>query len=1079
MAQEVRTFDVGPLPSSEVEAAAAVEKWLQINKSGEGWSFQRLWRPDKQGPTLAQCGRPSPSNLAQGKGSIQPSAALLPVLEPLANSSPSSLGIRVGSSEALKETALTHVKEPVAELVSVALDRCPDNSSELVAALLRAPEAHRDAVAFLVACMPVHDLASLKAEFLLETARLAYKARSQMAWGSAVPDRLFLEYVLPYAQANEKRENWRPMLLDLFGPQVQGFGTVEEAIAFLNREVFQQLGVSYHATKRPKPDMSPSESIEVGFASCTGLSILLADACRAVAIPARLASVPLWSDRSGNHTWLEVWIPAPGGGGKWRYIGASEQGPLDQTWFSQKCKSADGSHPYTCIYALSFRPTGILFPCVWLPDHDFLFASDVTARYVGPDTAAVEADEVAVTWWDSVHRPLNRLSAVESHLESSVRRLVAKAWPILDKNSDNVLDGSEVAALAMIFFPPDAADAAAQQALALFGEGLRLNQDAFVRYLMVVQLRDLLQQLAVSPLRMTLDVEQKVKDYIDGKLVEALASQPKVRPRVAAFSFSPRGGRHQCGVLVEIRIQPAELGAEVFFTADGGEPTRDSERYVEPMLVERSTRLRAAAFLPGDSPPAAVASAFFEIAPCKPEGVCSAPTLQVNDLTWQQLLSDQEVCLEQSQVTATRASLWSKYRDAVVSDPARLAEMYMNKAVCTAKGKAMRFTFEIVGDKPQGGYPLYIGLHGGGGCPATTNDEQWRQMQTYYCRSVDVGIYVAPRGCQDTWDLHWCGDSFSLYDRLIENMIAFLNVDPDRVYILGFSAGGDGVYQLAPRLADRLAGANMSAGHPNGVSVHNLYHVPFLIQVGEKDGAYNRNKQAVAYGKKLEERACKYPGGYISECWVHRGMPHNFMDHDERGRCEGVLCGRGCERSEVRCNTNAVHWLSMHARDPAPRHLIWDVATQASRPRPPGAVGEGLEGPVAARHRFYWLDRSGLEPYDAARIEVRCEPGNNRVEVLSSGSWLRVLLDRRLVDFERVVVIEGVGFHFEFRVRPSLVTMTRTMLERGDPLLMFEAEVTLHWDDGGCHASCPCGELMLERTGPETEPVKRALSQLV
>jgi hypothetical protein len=64
----------------------------------------------------------------------------------------------------------------------------------------------------------------------------------------------------------------------------------------------------------------------------------------------------------------------------------------------------------------------------------------------------------------------------------------------------------------------------------------------------------------------------------------------------------------------------------------------------------------------------------------------------------------------------------------------------------------------------------------------------------YYRDCVDHGIVVAPRGCQDTWDLHFCGPSFALYDRLIENMICFLDVDPDKVYILGFSAGGDGVY---------------------------------------------------------------------------------------------------------------------------------------------------------------------------------------------------------------------------------------------------------------------------------------------
>ncbi len=46
--------------------------------------------------------------------------------------------------------------------------------------------------------------------------------------------------------------------------------------------------------------------------------------------------------------------------------------------------------------------------------------------------------------------------------------------------------------------------------------------------------------------------------------------------------------------------------------------------------------------------------------------------------------------------------------------------------------------------------------------------------------------------------------SYPLYERLIEAMIVLYNADPDRVYLLGFSAGGDGVYQVAPRLATGL-----------------------------------------------------------------------------------------------------------------------------------------------------------------------------------------------------------------------------------------------------------------------------------
>ena len=92
------------------------------------------------------------------------------------------------------------------------------------------------------------------------------------------------------------------------------------------------------------------------------------------------------------------------------------------------------------------------------------------------------------------------------------------------------------------------------------------------------------------------------------------------------------------------------------------------------------------------------------------------------------------------------------------------------------------------------------------------------------------GFYVIPRGVTDTWNLHFVDESYALYDRLIENFIAFEErVDSNKVFFYGVSAGGDGIYQISVRMPDRIAGANMSAGHHNGVSPTNLRHVPFFL----------------------------------------------------------------------------------------------------------------------------------------------------------------------------------------------------------------------------------------------------------
>lgn len=66
-------------------------------------------------------------------------------------------------------------------------------------------------------------------------------------------------------------------------------------------------------------------------------------------------------------------------------------------------------------------------------------------------------------------------------------------------------------------------------------------------------------------------------------------------------------------------------------------------------------------------------------------------------------------------------------------------------------------------------------------------------------------------------------------------------IDVNKVFLTGYSAGGDGTYHMAPRMADIWAGAAMMAGHPNDVDLINLRNTPFSIQVGAKDTAYKRN----------------------------------------------------------------------------------------------------------------------------------------------------------------------------------------------------------------------------------------------
>ncbi|MEM7248849.1 MAG: transglutaminase-like domain-containing protein [Acidobacteriota bacterium] len=235
----------------------------------------------------------------------------------------------------------------------------------------------REDYGFLLSHLPDHDLAELPAHFLASSVTVSAQARKKAPWARSIPESTWRAGVLPLTSVTEKREDWRGDFHRRFASGAWKQGSIEKAVPWLNKEVFEQLGVKYHATKRKRPDQGPYESSFIGFASCTGLSVLLIDACRAVGIPARFAGTPLWMDRSGNHSWVEVFD-----GTRWRSIEAADANArFDHAWWTQKAGEADATKPEHRIYATSFVPTGQHFPMVWAEQERWVHAVDVTRRY--------------------------------------------------------------------------------------------------------------------------------------------------------------------------------------------------------------------------------------------------------------------------------------------------------------------------------------------------------------------------------------------------------------------------------------------------------------------------------------------------------------------------------------------------------------------------------------------------------------------------------------------------------------------------------------------------------------------------
>lgn len=262
------------------------------------------------------------------------------------------------------------------EALNKALLSSGDNKTELEEAISHYKGEQREAVEFLIKYMPEHDLKTLSAAFLIENIDYAYKARKEFPWAVNLEKDIFFNDVLPYTSLNERRDRWRPDFFERFKKYVKDSTSIEQAIWTVNNNILKELKVEYN-TRRNKPDQSPYESMEINMASCSGLSILLVDAFRAVGIPARIAGTPNWYNNSGNHNWVEVYV-----NGQWHFTEYYPTGKFNESWFLERAGKANEKDPEQWIYASSFKPTGLSFPLVWDKNIKYIHAHNVTDRYI-------------------------------------------------------------------------------------------------------------------------------------------------------------------------------------------------------------------------------------------------------------------------------------------------------------------------------------------------------------------------------------------------------------------------------------------------------------------------------------------------------------------------------------------------------------------------------------------------------------------------------------------------------------------------------------------------------------------------
>jgi predicted peptidase len=755
--------------------------------------------------------------------------------------------------------------------IETALKKADTNRVELEKALKEVPEEQFKGMSFLVVHMPDPDLRSLKAEFLLENVALAYKSRKQLSWGKKIPEEIFLNDVLPYANIDESRDPWRKELFELCEPFIKDCKTPSEAVQILNTKVFEKLKVRY-STQRKKPNQSPKESIEISMASCTGLSILLSDACRSVCIPARLVGTPLWSNKRGNHTWVEIWDDG------WHFTGACEPDPkgLDRGWFVGDAAQAKKDIPEHAIYASSFRKTDVSFPLVWAPKRKDVFAENVTSRYAKEEKPK-ETIRVMIRIWESGKR--KRLSVPFTLTDS---KDLKKTFPGESKGES--ADTNDIIAFE-----------------------LQRNHT----YLLKVE----------KPIAFESTIQTK-----EGKeqIVEVEIPQEKSNEKPNS--------------LTKEQIQEIEKELTGFFASDAEKQAKwkfDSK--YDEWLFKHESELRNLA--------------------------------------------------------------WKAYQSAPIHDA--IKKDFETKLV-RSKDHVSPYTVKEVGKRPKNGWPLFIAMHGGGGAPKNVNDSQWAVMQKYYKDqdSVTGYKYLALRAPNDVWNGFYDDYVPPLIINLIRQFTVLGDVDPNKVFIMGYSHGGYGAFFIGPKIPDRFAAVHCSAAAPTDgtISPLTLRNTRFTFMIGEKDTAYGRKERCERFDKEVQKLKEANKGEFPVEMEFKQGFGHGGLPDRDKIK-------------EMYSNT----------RNSIPSHLSWEL----------------MDSVVSD---FFWL--SVPKPEKGKSIDAKIV--QNTIQITTRNvSDFQLGLDSRQISFDQPIQILLNENKQEVKVQPKLLTLCLSMLERGDRDLAFTCKVPL------------------------------------
>ncbi|HRV81158.1 MAG: hypothetical protein H6830_06570 [Planctomycetes bacterium] len=325
----------------------------------------------------------------------------------------------------------------------------------------------------------------------------------------------------------------------------------------------------------------------------------------------------------------------------------------------------------------------------------------------------------------------------------------------------------------------------------------------------------------------------------------------------------------------------------------------------------------------------------------------------------------------------------------------------------------------IVGGKTKKPKGLLIAMHGGGEGSA---DASGAASMYASAAAENDWVMLAPqaleataRGWTDSGTEEWVWD-------LVEQARRTWDIDADHVILAGHSMGGYGTWTLGAHHADRVAALYAAAGAPTPIMdretqavididwgvVPNLRNVPMVVYQSTDDPRVPPESNQMA-SRRIEEARQRWGGFEHYDYWQVDGRGHAAPPGGPSAQ---------------------------FARLPDPvRQAVQDVVV--------------WQPVLDWKRQFYWLfwEHPSLD----ATVEARLDRDANKISVTieyragtqDKGSGLAVLLDDRLVDMQKEVVVEFQGSEV-FRGLPKrrLEVLVETSTS-GDPGRQYVAKIPL------------------------------------